>query len=161
MKKIVICLVLGFLLVGFANAQMKSMTGTVVSVDPGTWRWQTISVKVGNQDYTVYTFSTLHPVPKIVGKIDEVGRMVQFFYTKIENGNEVFPTKIIEVKKSNPSAKKTTSNTCKFCGTWKYRESQSNFYLRITEEEQTSSGSAPALTVLADKFIGLISKEVL
>ncbi len=133
MRKIAICLVLAFLFVGFANAQTKSMTGTVVSAEEGTWRYQIIGVKVGNKEYFVYTFSTLHPEPKIIGNVREVGRTAQFFYTKIENGNEVFPTKIIEVKKSNTSTKKTTSDTCKFCGTWKYRESQSNFYLKITE----------------------------
>lgn len=133
MKRIVICLVFVLLFVGFANAQTKSMTGTVVSVEEGTWRWQAIVVKVGNEEYLVYTFSAEYAHPKIVGKVDEVGRMVQFFYTKIESDNGVFPTKIVEVKKSKTPAKKTVSNTCKFCGTWQYRESQSDFYLRITE----------------------------
>lgn len=133
MRKIAICLVFVLLFVGFVNAQTKSMTGTVVSVDPGTWRWQTINVKVNNQEFTVYTFSAEYAHPKIIGKVDEVGRTVQFFYRKIEPNNEVFPTKIVEVKKSNTSAKNTTLDTCKFCGIWKYRQSQSNFYVRITE----------------------------
>lgn len=133
MKIIVICLVFVVLFVGFVNAQTKSMTGFVISGEEGTWKYQTIGVKVDNKEYVVYTFSTLYPEPKIVGNVKEVGRKVQLFYTKIENGNEIFPTKIIEVKKSSKTANKTTSNTCKFCGTWQYRESQTNYYLRITE----------------------------
>lgn len=134
MKRIVICLVLVLLFVGFANAQTKSMTGTVVSVERGMYKWVAIVVKVGNKDYFVYTESGNHPTPKMVGKIEEVGRTVQFFYTKIENGNEVFATKIVEVKKSNTSAKETSSATCKFCGIWEYYdpEAQSKYYLKIT-----------------------------
>ena len=105
MKKITICLVVVFLLVGAAIAQTRSMTGKVVSGEDGTWKYQTIVVKVGTKEYTVYTFSTLYPEPEIVGNVKEVGRTVQFFYTKIEKGNEVFPTKIVEVKKSKARKK--------------------------------------------------------
>ena len=105
MKKIAIFLVIAFLLVGVANAQTRSMTGKVVSGEDGTWKYQSIVVKVGSKEYTVYTFSTLYPEPKIVGNVKEVGRTVRFFYTKIERGNEVFPTKIVEVKKSKARKK--------------------------------------------------------
>lgn len=112
----------------------KSMTGTVVSVDPGTWRWQAIIVKVGDKEYSVYTFSAEYAHPKIIGKVDEVGRTVQVFYTKIENGNEVFPTRIVEIKKTESPAKKAAANACRFCGTWEYddRAAQMKWYLKIT-----------------------------
>jgi hypothetical protein len=104
MKRIVICLVVVLLFVGAANAQMKSMIGTVVDVDEGTWQWQAIVVKVGDKRYHVYTSSTGSPTLKIVGRVDEVGRTVQVFYKKIDNSSgydgEVMPTKIVEVKKS-------------------------------------------------------------
>jgi hypothetical protein len=109
------------------------MTGTVISLERGMYKWVAIIVKVGNKEYFVYTESGNHPTPKIVGKVEEVGRTVQFFYTKIESGNEVFPTKIVEVKKSNTSSNQGSSDTCTFCGTWEYfdRESQSKNYLKI------------------------------
>lgn len=134
MKRILICLALVLVLAAVANAQIKSMTGTVVSVERGMYKWVTIVVRVGNKDYFVYTESGNHPTPKIVGKVEEVGRTVQFFYTKIETGNEVFATKIVEVKKSNTPAKETSSDTCRFCGIWEYydRSEQSTYYLNIS-----------------------------
>lgn len=136
MKRIMACLVLVLLFVGVANAQTKSMIGTVVDTDRGMYKWAAIVVKVGDKKYFVYTLSGNHPTPKIVGKVDEVGRTVQFFYTKIENGpfnGEVFATKIVEVKKSNTSSNQGSSDTCTFCGIWEYvdRESQSKNYLKI------------------------------
>jgi hypothetical protein len=137
MKRIVICLFFVVLLAGFVNAQTKTMTGTVVETPRGMYKWEAIVVKVGNKKYFVYTLSGNHPTPKIIGKVDEVGRTVQFFYTKIENGEydgEVFATKIVEIKKSNISATETSSNTCKFCGVWEYydREAQNKNWLKIT-----------------------------
>lgn len=105
MKKILICLVIVLFFVGFVQAQTKSMTGKVVSVERGMYKWAAIVVKVGKIEYFVYTESGNHPTPKIVGNVEKVGRTVQFLYTKIENGNEVFATKIVEVKKSKSRRK--------------------------------------------------------
>lgn len=112
MKKYVICLVFVLLFVGVANSQTKTMTGTVVNVEYGN-RWASITVKVGNKEYTIQTSSAASPAdpnqevvptPKIVGRVEEVGRTVQIFYTKIVNG-EVYATKIVEVKKSKSKKK--------------------------------------------------------
>lgn len=107
MRKIAICLVFVLLLVGSANAQTKSVSGTVISVDRGMYKWVTITVKVGNKEYTVYTLcgeNVSYCTPKIIGNVEEVGRRVQIFYTKIING-EMRATKIVEVKKSKPKKK--------------------------------------------------------
>lgn len=101
MKRIVICLIIVCSFVGVANAQTKSMTGTVVDIERGMYKWGGIVIKVGNKKYLVYTFSGSYPTPKIVGKVEEVGRTVQVFYTKIEKGaydGEVIATRIVEVK---------------------------------------------------------------
>lgn len=110
MKRIVICLVFVLLFVGVANAQTKSMTGTVIERPMGMYKWAAIVIKVGDKKYFVYTESGEFPTPKTVGIIDEVGRRVQVFYTKIVpssdgyNG-ELRATKIIEVKKSKSRKK--------------------------------------------------------
>ncbi|MEZ5428749.1 MAG: hypothetical protein R2747_21065 [Pyrinomonadaceae bacterium] len=107
MKRIAICLVFVLLLVGFVNSQTKSMTGTVVSVDNGMYAWAAIVIKVGSKKYFVYT-TCGDCNPKIVGKVDEVGRRVQVFYTKIEKGEndgEIKPIKIVEIKKTKPRKK--------------------------------------------------------
>lgn len=138
MKRIVICLVVVLLLVGVAAGQTKSMTGTVIDTPRGMYKWAAIVIKVGTKKYFVYTESTVYPNPKTVGTIDEVGRTVQVFYTRIVHSSdgydgEVRGTKIVEIKKSNTSANERSSDTCKFCGTWEYydRESQSKNYLKI------------------------------
>ncbi len=105
MRKIAICLVLAFLFVGVSNAQTKSMTGTVVSVEAGMYAWGAIVVQVSNKKYFVYTFCGECPNTKITGKVDEVGRKVTFFYSRIERSSdgyagEVKATRIVEVKKS-------------------------------------------------------------
>ena len=108
MKRIVIYLVFVMLFVGLANAQTKTMTGTVVAVERGMYAWEAIVIKVGNKKYFVYTLAGDRPSPKLVGKVDEVGRTVQIFYTKIENGEydgEPRATKIVEVKKSKSNKK--------------------------------------------------------
>src|SRR5215216_4193161 len=125
MKGIMICLVLLLLFSGVANAQTKSMTGTVIDNPKGMYKWEGIVIKVGNKRYFVYTFSTTLPTPKIAGKIDEVGRTVQVFYTRIVPSSdgydgEVRATKIVEVKKPNTSTNERNSDTCKFCGIWEY-----------------------------------------
>lgn len=130
MRKHLICFMFLFLFAGHASAQTKSMTGTVVSVDPGTWRWQTIGVRVGSTVYTVYTFSAEYAHPKIVGKVDQVGRTIQFFYKRIEPGNEVFPTRIAVVK---APATITGASSCKLCGTWQYYDSSTKWYLKISD----------------------------
>lgn len=105
MKRIVICLVFVLLFVGVANAQTKSMTGTVIDRSVGnSGKWAGISIKVGNKKYFVYTESVDSPTPRTVGIIDEVGRVVRVFYTKLVNSpgydGELRATKIVEVKKS-------------------------------------------------------------
>ncbi|HEX9961008.1 MAG TPA: hypothetical protein VGB00_08750, partial [Pyrinomonadaceae bacterium] len=105
MRKFAIFLFLAFLFVGIANAQTKSMTGTVVSVERGMYAWEAIVVQVGGKKYFVYTSCPECPNTKIAGKIDEVGRKVTFSYSRIERGSdgyagEVKATGITEVKKS-------------------------------------------------------------
>lgn len=99
--------ILFFAFVGTSNAQTKSMIGTVVDVESGN-RWASIVVKVGNQKYSIQTHSVaapadpnqeVVPTPKITGRVEEVGRTVKIFYTKIVNG-EVRATRIVEIKKS-------------------------------------------------------------
>jgi hypothetical protein len=104
MKRIVICLFFVGLFVGLANAQTNSVTGTIVDYTVGnSGKWAGIDLKVGNKKYFVYTESVNLPTPKIVGKVDEVGRTVQVFYTKIVKGKsgydgELRATKIVEIK---------------------------------------------------------------
>lgn len=105
MKKFVICLVFVLLLVGFANAQTKSMTGTVIDAPTGMYAWAAIVIKVGNKKYYVPTLGEGVPNQKIVGTIDEVGRKVTVYYTKISPSSdgydgELRAIKIVEVKKS-------------------------------------------------------------
>ena len=113
MKKIVICLAFVLLLVGLSNAQTKTMTGTVVRYESGN-KWGYIVVKVGKKEYSIQTFSAAAPAdpnqevaytPKIIGNVEEVGRTVKIFYTRISNDGEVQATKIVEVKKSKSKKK--------------------------------------------------------
>jgi hypothetical protein len=110
MKGTLICLVIVLLFVSSANAQTKTMTGTVVDVEYGN-RWASIIVKVGNKKFYIQTSSAaspadpnqeVAPTPRIVGKVEEVGRKVQIFYTRIDNSSEfdgeVRATKIVEIK---------------------------------------------------------------
>ena len=112
MKRIVSCLVFVLLFVGIANAQTKSMSGTVIDVQYGN-RWAGIVIKVGNKKYFVQTSSAaspadpkqeVAPTPKIVGRVEEVGRKVQVFYTKVDKGDssndgELRATRIVEIRK--------------------------------------------------------------
>jgi len=112
------------------------MTGTVLEIETGMYKWGGIIIKVDNKKYLVYTFSGSYPTPKIIGRVEEVGRTVQVFYSKIERGaydGDVIATKIVEVKKSNTSVNEINSDICKLCGLWEYydRGSQSNYYLKI------------------------------
>jgi hypothetical protein len=104
MKRIVICLVFVLLFVGVANGQTKTMTGTVIETPKGMYAWAAIVIKVGNKKYYVPTLGADVNTQKTVGTIDEVGRVVRVFYTKIVNSRgydgEVKATKIVEVKKS-------------------------------------------------------------
>jgi hypothetical protein len=105
MKRIVICLVFVFLFVGVANAQTKSMTGTVIDAPKGMYAWAAIVIQVGNKKYYVPTLGKGVPNQKIVGTVDEVGRKVIVYYTKISASSdgydgELRATKIVEVKKS-------------------------------------------------------------
>lgn len=110
MKRIALCLILAFLFVGIANAQTKSMTGTVVSVEKGMYLWAAIIVKVGNKEYFVYTECGGCPNVRTSGTVDEVGRKVTFYYKRIERGSgnadgEVKPTRIVEVRKTRSRKK--------------------------------------------------------
>lgn len=104
MTRTVICLVSVLLFAGAVNAQTRSMIGLVVDRTEGnSGKWVGIDVKVGNKKYFVYTESIDLPTPKIVGKVDEIGRTVQVFYTKIVKGEsgydgELRATKIVEIK---------------------------------------------------------------
>lgn len=105
MKRTVICLALMLLFVGVANAQTKSMTGTVIDYSVGNrGTWAGITIKVADKKYFVYTDSTESPTPQIAGKVDEVGRTVQVFYTRIINSpgldGELRATRIVEVGSS-------------------------------------------------------------
>lgn len=114
MKKILICLILVLLFAFVANAQTKSMTGTVVDTEMGMYKWGAIIVQVGNKRYFVYTFCGLQATycnPKIVGKVDEVGRKVKVYYSRIVRSSEgydgeVRAIRIVEVKKSSPRKNK-------------------------------------------------------
>ncbi len=110
MRKIAICLVLAFLFIGVANAQTKSMTGTVVSVERGMYAREAIVVQVGGKKYFIYTSCPECPNTKIMGKVDEVGRKVTFSYSRIERSSdyydgEVKATRIVEVKKTKSKKK--------------------------------------------------------
>lgn len=107
MKRIMICLVLVLLFIGAANPQTKTMTGTVIDTKQGMYAWAGIVIKVGSKKYFIYTVSGVAN-PKIVGVVDEVGRRVQVFYTKIIPSSlgyddDVIATKIVEVKGSGMS----------------------------------------------------------
>lgn len=109
MKRIAICLFFVFLLIGVANAQTKSITGMVVSVERGMYAWEAVVIQVGSKKYFVYTLCG-DCNPKIVGKVDEVGRRVTFFYSRIVRSSdgydgEVKATRIVEVKKSRSKKK--------------------------------------------------------
>ena len=111
MKRIAICLILVLLFVGAANAQTKSMTGTVIDYSQGNkGNWEGITVKVGNKTYFVYINSVDFPAAKTVGVINKVGRVVQVFYTKDisssgDYAGDVIATKIVEIKKSKSKKK--------------------------------------------------------
>jgi hypothetical protein len=118
MKRTVMCLAIVLLFVGFANAQTESMVGTVVDYTVGnSGKWAGIDLKVSNKKYFVYTESANLPAPKIVGKVDEVGRTVQVFYTRIVKGQpgydgELRATKIVEIKAaSQPAPPGRATNT--------------------------------------------------
>ena len=101
MRVVVICLVF-VLLVGTAHAQTKSLTGTIVYHSTGaSGNFEIIEVQVGNKKYGVYLFRKDLPTPRIVGTVNEVGRVVRIHYSKIVDG-ELRATKIVEVKKGKP-----------------------------------------------------------
>ncbi len=106
------------------NAPNGSMTGTVISIkeglngvrgiDGGEFLaiWQAIVVQVDSKRYFVYLLyrdckmdDQLPCVARKVGKVDEVGRKVRFFYTRIARSSdgydaEVKATRIVEIKTS-------------------------------------------------------------
>ena len=105
MKRVVSVLFFVLLVVAVADAQTKTMTGTVVDRQVGnSGKWAGIDIKVGNKKYFVYTEAVDIPTPRTVGTIDEVGRVVRVFYKKIVDSpgydGELKATKIVEVKRS-------------------------------------------------------------
>jgi hypothetical protein len=105
MKRIVIALAFVMLTVGSAYGQSKSVTGTVVE------RWlnnkgtsESITVKVGSKLYAAYITRPDLRQPRIVGTVNEVGRVVRVYYTRIvtsqDNDGELRATRIAEIKKS-------------------------------------------------------------
>lgn len=110
MRKILICLVFVLLFVGIAHSQTKSVIGKVVYQSTGaSGNFHIIEIQAGNKRYEVYLFRKDLPEPKIIGTVDEVGRTVQVFYTKIVKSQgvdgELRATKIVEVKKSKSKRK--------------------------------------------------------
>lgn len=106
MKSFVICLVFVLLFVVSANSQTKSVIGKVVNYSTGaSGNFEVIEVQVGDKTYEVYLFRKDLTSPKIVGKVTEVGRTVQVFYTRIVDGGELRATRVVEVKKSKPKKK--------------------------------------------------------
>jgi hypothetical protein len=139
MRRIVTGLVFILLFIGVARAQTNSMTGTVIDNPTGMYGWAAIVIRVGEKKYYVPILGKDVPVTfRTVGKIADIGRTVQVFYTRISPSSdgydgEVRATKIVEIKKSNTTANDRSSDTCNFCGIWEYydRESQSKYYLKI------------------------------
>ncbi len=90
------------LFVWAANAQTKSVTGTVINIDSGaSGRFEILTIKVGSKEYSTYKFSANGQKaynPKVVGNID-VGTTVRVYYTKVVNG-ELKATRIVEIRKS-------------------------------------------------------------
>lgn len=107
MCKTRILFLLSFLLVSMiaVRAQTKSVTGTVVSHSTGaSGNFSVIELRVGSKNYEVYLFRKDVPSPRIVGTVDEAGRVVRIYYTRIVRSQgydgELRATRIVEVKKS-------------------------------------------------------------
>jgi hypothetical protein len=114
MGRIVIAFVFISLVIGVASAQTKTMRGTVVDRQVGnSGKWAGVVIKVGNKKYFVYTEAMHLHNPITVGRIEEVGRQVQVFYTKIVNApgydGELRATKIIEIKQSKSLLRKSSN----------------------------------------------------
>jgi hypothetical protein len=110
MKHVVMILVgIGILaIVGGAQQQAtKSLTGTVVNTEKGMYKWGGIYVKSGSKTYWVYTFcgeNTTYCSPKVIGNVEQTGRRVRVFYTRIapsemNTDGEIRATKIVALKK--------------------------------------------------------------
>ena len=68
------------------------------------YSWSAIVAQGGSKKYFVY-LDCGDCNPKIIGKVDEIGRKVTFSYSRIDAGSdgydgEVKATRIVEVKKS-------------------------------------------------------------
>lgn len=115
MKRIGFCLVFVLLFVWAANAQTKSVTGTVTDYDAS---WKTITLKVDQRSYVVFTVtsqgcrteacksSVTYSAPEIIGNVTKIGQTVRVEYTRIDSehgfGYILRAIRIVEVKKSNP-----------------------------------------------------------
>lgn len=137
MKKLAIIWFCIAILVGQVSAQTKSVTGTVVDHwinNRGTS--ESVTVTVGSKRYEVFITRPDLRQPQIAGTVNEVGRVVRVYYTKIVGSQgsdgELRATKIVEVKNQPLSGVKPQS--CSICGTWKYydKDAQETFYLEIT-----------------------------
>jgi hypothetical protein len=103
MRQILVFLIIVFFVVA-ADAQTKSLTGTVVDAPKGMYAWAAIVIKVGNKRYYVPTVGKGVSRQKTVGIVDEVGRTVRVFYTKVAPSSDGYDGElraigIIEVKK--------------------------------------------------------------
>jgi len=97
MKRILFFFILVFF-VDAADAQTKSLTGKVVDAPKGMYAWAAIVVKVGNKRYYVPTLGKGVPKQKTVGIVDEVGRTVQVFYTKVAPSSEGYDGELRAIK---------------------------------------------------------------
>ncbi len=104
------------LFVGAANAQTKSLSGKVTAYDCTMRGWCSITVQSGQKAYSILleagafapteqridgSFPRSPSVPKTVGNVTKIGRVVQVFYSggSWEYG-DLRATRIVEIKKS-------------------------------------------------------------
>lgn len=138
MNRIAIAMILLLLPTGATEAQTRSMTGTVVDSQSGTYKWSAIVIQVGGKKYYVYTLSGVGRSPSTVGTVDEVGRTVRVYYTKVVSSpgydGELKATKIVEVTSTTGRGSNVPADPCTYCGVWEYldRESQNAYFLNIT-----------------------------
>lgn len=105
MKILFLSVALLFVYAGTLSAQTKSVNGTVVDYwvnNNGTS--EMITVKVGSKRYEVFITRPDLRQPRIVGTVNEIGRVVRVYYTSIvrseDADGELRATRIVEIKKS-------------------------------------------------------------
>lgn len=105
----------------FGGAQSKSITGKVTGYDCTMRGWCSITVQSGQRSYSILleagafapaeersdgSYPSSPSVPKTIGNVTKIGRMVQVFY----NGGaweygDLRATKVIEIKKPKSKSK--------------------------------------------------------